>query len=74
VNGRAQAIATTWRQLPRNSAISVLLAVTTVAAAVGSAIGSHITVKASPKFVKVAFAFILWFFAGQIALNLLGLV
>jgi len=52
----------------------LLLAVTTVAAAVGSAIGSHVTVKASPKFVKVAFAFILWFFAGQITLNLLRLV
>jgi hypothetical protein len=39
----------------------------------GSAVGSHITVKASPRFVKVAFAFIMWFFSGQIALHLLKL-
>jgi len=51
-----------------------LMAVTAVAATVGSAIGSHVTVKASPSFVKVAFAFVMWFFAAQIALRLLGVV
>ena len=51
-----------------------LIGVTAVAAAVGSAIGSHVTVKASPSFVKVAFAFIMWFFATEIALNLLGIL
>ncbi len=52
----------------------VLIAITSVACIIGSAIGSHVTVKASPSFVKVAFAFIMWFFATQIALKLLGVV
>jgi len=51
-----------------------LIAVTSVACIIGSAIGSHVTVKASPGFVKVAFAFIMWFFATQIALKLLGII
>jgi hypothetical protein len=51
-----------------------LIGITAVAATVGSAIGSHVTVKASPSFVKVAFAFVMWFFAAQIALRLLGVV
>jgi uncharacterized protein len=51
-----------------------LIAVTSVACVIGSAIGSHVTVKASPGFVKVAFAFIMWFFATQIALKLLGII
>jgi len=51
-----------------------LIAVTSVACIIGSAIGSHVTVKASPGFVKVAFAFIMWFFATQIALKLLGVI
>ncbi len=51
-----------------------LVAVTSVACIIGSAIGSHVTVKASPGFVKVAFAFIMWFFATQIALKLLGII
>jgi hypothetical protein len=50
------------------------LAATTAACIIGSAIGSHVTVKASPGFVKVAFAFIMWFFATQIALRLLGII
>lgn len=45
--------------------------ITAIAAVLGSAVGSHITVKASPRFVKVAFAFIMWFFSGEIALHLL---
>jgi len=52
----------------------LLVGVTAVAAMIGSAIGSHVTVKASPKFVKVAFAFIMWFFAGEIALHLLKVI
>ena len=48
-----------------------LIGPTAIAAMVGSAIGSYVTVKASPKFVKVAFAFIMWFFSGEIALHLL---
>ncbi len=52
----------------------VLIGVTSVAAAVGSAVGSHVTVTASPKFVKVAFAVIMWFFAVEIALHLLKVV
>lgn len=48
-----------------------LIGITAVAAMIGSAIGSHVTVKASPRFVKVAFAFIMWFFSGEIALHLL---
>ena len=51
-----------------------LIAVTSVACIIGSAIGAHVTVKASPGFVKVAFAFIMWFFATQIALKLLGII
>jgi hypothetical protein len=39
-----------------------LIGVTAMAAAAGSAVGSHVTVTASPRFVKVAFAFIMWFF------------
>jgi len=50
------------------------LAVTTVACILGSTVGSHVTVKASPGFVKVAFACIMWFFATQIALKLWGVL
>lgn len=50
------------------------LAAATVACIIGSAVGSHVTVKASPTFVKVAFSFIMWFFATQIALKLLGII
>lgn len=50
------------------------LAVATVACVLGSAAGSHVTVKASPGFVKAAFACIMWFFATQIALKLLGVL
>ncbi len=53
---------------------SALIVPTAVAAMVGSAIGSYVTVKASPKFVKVAFAFIMWFFSAQIALHLLKVI
>jgi len=49
----------------------VLIGTTAIAAAIGAAVGSNITVKASPRFVKVAFAFIMWFFSGEIALHLL---
>jgi hypothetical protein len=52
----------------------VLIGVTAIAAAIGAAVGSHVTVKASPKFVKVAFAFIMWFFAVEIVLHLLKVV
>ena len=48
------------------------IGITAIACVIGSAIGSHVTVKASPKFVKIAFAFIMWFFAAEIALRLLG--
>jgi hypothetical protein len=47
----------------------MLIGVTAVAAAAGSAVGSHVTVKASPTFVKVAFAVIMWFFAVEIVLH-----
>jgi uncharacterized membrane protein YfcA len=50
------------------------LAAATVACILGSTVGSHVTVKASPSFVRVAFAFIMWFFATQIALKLLGVL
>lgn len=50
------------------------LGITSVACIIGSAVGSHVTVKASPTFVKVAFAFIMWFFATEIALKLLGVI
>jgi hypothetical protein len=49
------------------------LATVTVACILGSAVGSHVTVKASPAFVKIAFAGIMWFFATQIALKLTGI-
>ena len=52
----------------------VLIGITAIAAAIGSAVGSHVTVKASPRFVKVAFAFIMWFFAVEIVLHLLKVV
>ena len=47
------------------------LAGATAACILGSAVGSHVTVKAKPGFVKVAFAFIMWYFATQIAWGLL---
>lgn len=50
------------------------LAITTVACILGSAVGSHVTVKASPGFVKIAFACIMWFFGTQIALKLAGIL
>lgn len=50
------------------------LAVTSVACILGSAIGSHVTVKASPSFVRVAFGLVMWFFATQIALKLGSIV
>jgi len=49
------------------------LAATTLACVLGSTVGSHVTVKASPGFVKVAFACIMWLFATQIALRLWGI-
>jgi uncharacterized membrane protein len=52
----------------------LLIAVTSVACIIGSIVGSHVTVKASPGFVKAAFAFIMWSFATQIALRLLGII
>jgi len=51
-----------------------LMVATSTACIVGSSIGSHVTVKASPAFVKIAFAFIMWFFATQIALKLMGAI
>ena len=51
-----------------------LIGVTAIAAVIGSAIGSHVTVKASPRFVKVGFAFILWFFSVEIVLHLLKVI
>jgi uncharacterized protein len=51
-----------------------LIGVTVIACIIGSAVGSHVTVKASPKFVKIAFAFIMWFFATEIALRLTGVL
>jgi uncharacterized protein len=51
-----------------------LIGITSIAAMIGSAIGSHVNVKASPKFVKVAFAFIMWFFSGEIALHLMKVI
>ena len=50
------------------------LAVSTIACMLGSAVGSHVTVKANPGFVKVAFAFIMWFFGTQITLKLWGVI
>jgi uncharacterized membrane protein YfcA len=49
-----------------------LLGITAIACIIGSAFGSHVTVKASPGFVKTAFAFIMWFFATEIVLKLTG--
>jgi uncharacterized membrane protein YfcA len=51
-----------------------LLAATSVACILGSTIGSQVTVKASPRFVTVAFACIMWLFGIQIALKLLGVL
>jgi len=52
----------------------LLVGVTSIAAVIGSAVGSTVTVKASPRFVKIAFAFIMWFFSGEIALHLLKVI
>jgi uncharacterized membrane protein YfcA len=52
----------------------LLIGITAVAATIGSAVGSHVTVKASPSFVKIAFAFIMWFFAVEITLHLLKIL
>ena len=51
-----------------------LMLATSAACVIGSTIGSHVTVKASPAFVKIAFAFVMWFFATQIALKLFGVL
>ncbi len=51
-----------------------LMIATSIACVIGSTVGSHVTVKASPAFVKIAFAFIMWFFATQIALKLAGVI
>lgn len=51
-----------------------LMIAASLACIIGSTIGSHVTVKASPAFVKIAFAFIMWFFATQIALKLTGVI
>jgi len=53
--------------------LSLMLS-TSAACVIGSTIGSHVTVKASPAFVKIAFAFVMWFFATQIALKLFGVL
>jgi len=50
------------------------IVVATLACIFGSTVGSMVTVKASSGFVKVAFACIMWFFATQIALKLLGFI
>ena len=50
------------------------LTAATVACILGSAVGSHVTVKASPGFVRIAFACIMWFFATPIALKLMGIL
>lgn len=50
------------------------LASVTLACILGSLIGSHVTVKANPGFVKIAFAIIMWFFAIQITLKLAGII
>lgn len=52
----------------------MLCGIAAIAAGIGSAIGSNITVKANSKFIKVAFAAIMWFFAGEIILRLLKIV
>jgi len=65
--GTAGHFASTHASLP-------LMLITSVACVLGSAVGSHVTVKASPAFVKIAFAFVMWFFATQIALKLLGIL
>ena len=52
----------------------LLAGVTSVATAVGAALGSYVTVKASSRFVKLGFGFILWFFAIELALHLLGIL
>ncbi len=45
-----------------------------LACIIGAAAGSHVTVKASPGFLKVAFACIMWCFATPIALKLMGIL
>lgn len=52
----------------------LLIEVTSVACIIGSAVGSHVTVKANPSSVNAAFALIMWFFATEIALRLLGVI
>jgi hypothetical protein len=52
----------------------LLLGTTIIAAIIGATVGSIVTVKASPSFVKVAFGLILWFFAVELTLNLLGII
>ncbi len=52
----------------------LLVGVTSVATALGAAIGSYVTVKATSRFVTLGFGFILWFFAIELALHLLGIL
>lgn len=47
-----------------------LLAVTSIACMLGSMVGSHVTVKASGGFLKVAFAILMWLFATHMAFDL----
>jgi uncharacterized membrane protein YfcA len=51
-----------------------LLAATAVAAVVGAVVGSQVTAKSSSRFINVAFGVLVWFFAVEIALSLLGAI
>ena len=51
-----------------------LMVATSIACIIGSTVGSHVTVKANPAFVKIAFAVVMWFFATEIALKLSGVL
>lgn len=51
-----------------------LLAATAVAAVVGAAVGSQVTVKTSSRFINAAFGVVIWLFAVEIALSLLGII
>ena len=51
-----------------------LLVATAVAAVIGAAVGSQVTAKSSSRFINAAFGILIWAFAIEIALSLLGVI
>jgi uncharacterized membrane protein YfcA len=53
---------------------AVGLVATAFAAVIGAAVGSQVTAKSSSRFINAAFGILVWAFAIEIALSLLGVI